>query len=204
MRLSVRDPLSRRTIEDLLHERGIEVSHETLRVWWRRSGRIVADEIRWTRRARLRSLPRWLWHLDTAFVKINGATPCSVAHDGDALKSLAKTMKRHGNPHSFVTDTFRSCSAAVTDLGLPDGRVTCLWRDKLAENSAQHVQRPLPPDAIAPEMRRSFFLLTHHGHCQLRPHRQEHCRGQPHRCPRQRAPTLRGQTPGGFGQTETE
>ena len=46
MRLSVRDALSRRTVKDLLHVRGIEVSHETLRVWWRRSGRLVAAEIR--------------------------------------------------------------------------------------------------------------------------------------------------------------
>ena len=35
----VRFPLSLRHVEDLLHERGIEVSHETIRFWWNRFGR---------------------------------------------------------------------------------------------------------------------------------------------------------------------
>jgi putative transposase len=43
--LSVRDPLSRRNVEDLLHERDLKVSYETVQVWWRRSGRIFADGI---------------------------------------------------------------------------------------------------------------------------------------------------------------
>ena len=32
--LYVRFPLSLRNVDDLLHERGIEVSHETVRFWW--------------------------------------------------------------------------------------------------------------------------------------------------------------------------
>ena len=32
--MQVRFPLSLRNVEDLLHERGIEVSHETIRFWW--------------------------------------------------------------------------------------------------------------------------------------------------------------------------
>jgi len=36
--LYVRFPLSLRNVEDLLHERGIEVSHETVRFWWNRFG----------------------------------------------------------------------------------------------------------------------------------------------------------------------
>ena len=159
MRLSVRDALSRRTVEDLLQGRGIEVSHETLRVWWRISGRIVADEIRWTRRARLRSLPHWRWHPDTAFVKSNGATHGAVAHDGDALKSLAKTMKRHGNPHAFVTDTFRSCGAAVTDLGRLDGRETCRWRKNPPSTSRDRFRRmrSLQKGVAVPSRIRTLF-----------------------------------------------
>ncbi len=42
----VRFPLSLRNVEDLLHERGIEVSHETIRVWWNRFGPMFAAEIR--------------------------------------------------------------------------------------------------------------------------------------------------------------
>jgi len=39
--LYVRFPLSLRNVEDLLHERGIEISHETVRFWWNRFGRCL-------------------------------------------------------------------------------------------------------------------------------------------------------------------
>ncbi|WP_367648709.1 hypothetical protein [Ruegeria arenilitoris] len=39
-------PLSLRNVEDLLHERGIDVSHETVRYWWNRFGPVFASEIR--------------------------------------------------------------------------------------------------------------------------------------------------------------
>ena len=41
--LYVRFPLSLRNVEDLLHERGIDVSHETVRYWWNRFGPIFAE-----------------------------------------------------------------------------------------------------------------------------------------------------------------
>jgi putative transposase len=53
--LYVRFPLSLRNVEDLLHERGIEVSHETVRFWWHRFGPIFAGEIRRKRIDRLRA-----------------------------------------------------------------------------------------------------------------------------------------------------
>jgi putative transposase len=43
--LYVRFPLSLRNVEDLLHERGIDVSHETVRYWWNRFGPIFAAAI---------------------------------------------------------------------------------------------------------------------------------------------------------------
>ena len=44
--LYVRFPLSLRNVEDLLHGRGIDVSHETIRFWWNRFGPMFASEIR--------------------------------------------------------------------------------------------------------------------------------------------------------------
>jgi putative transposase len=44
--LYIRFRLSLRNVEDLLHERGIEVSHETVRFWWQRFGPLFAAEIR--------------------------------------------------------------------------------------------------------------------------------------------------------------
>ena len=42
----VRYPLSLRNVEDLLHERGIDISHESVRFWWNRFGPVFAAEIR--------------------------------------------------------------------------------------------------------------------------------------------------------------
>jgi putative transposase len=44
--LYVRFPLSLRNVEDLLYERGVEISHETVRFWWHRFGLLFASEIR--------------------------------------------------------------------------------------------------------------------------------------------------------------
>ena len=45
----IRYPLSLRNVEDLLHERGIDITHETVRFWWNRFGTIFAPEIRRSR-----------------------------------------------------------------------------------------------------------------------------------------------------------
>ena len=39
-------PLSVRNVQDLLHERGIDISHETVRFWWNRFGPMLASEIK--------------------------------------------------------------------------------------------------------------------------------------------------------------
>src|SRR5580698_5564312 len=44
--MDVRYPLSLRNVEDLLDERGIDISHETVRFWWNRFGPMFAAEIR--------------------------------------------------------------------------------------------------------------------------------------------------------------
>jgi putative transposase len=156
--LYVRYPLSLRNVEDLLHERCIEVSHETVRFWWNRFGPMFAAEIRRKRVERMRSLPHWRWHLDEVFVKVNGKSHYlwrAVDHEGEVLeayvskkrdrkadlKFLRKTMNRHGRPHIFVTDKLRSYGAALKDLGLPDDRETGRWLNNRAENSHQPFRR---------------------------------------------------------------
>ena len=52
----VRYPLSLRNVEDLLTERGIDISHETVRFWWNRFGPMFAAEIRKRRIAHVRAL----------------------------------------------------------------------------------------------------------------------------------------------------
>ena len=53
--LYFRFPLSLRDAEDLLCERGIDISHETVRFWWNRFGPIFAAEIRGKRTQQLRA-----------------------------------------------------------------------------------------------------------------------------------------------------
>lgn len=67
--LYVRFPLSLRNMEDLLHERGIDISHETVRYWWNRFGPLFAAEIRKRRIQQHRRYPQWRWHLDEVFDK---------------------------------------------------------------------------------------------------------------------------------------
>ena len=68
----VRCPLSLRNVEDLLHERGIDLSHETVRYWWNRFGLMFASEIRRKRVHQLRAYSKWKWHADEVFFVING------------------------------------------------------------------------------------------------------------------------------------
>ena len=150
--LYVRFPLSLRNVEDLLHERGIDVSHETVRFWWNRFGPMFAAEIRRNRASRMRAHSNWQWHLDEVFVKINGETHYlwrAVDHEGEvlesyvtkrrdrkaALKFLKKSMKRYGNPETIVTDRLRSYGAAMKVIGIAPKQETGRWLNNRAENS---------------------------------------------------------------------
>ena len=59
----VRYPLALRQVKDVLFERGIYISHETVRFWWKRLGPVFAGEIR-KRPADRRFYSNWRWHLD--------------------------------------------------------------------------------------------------------------------------------------------
>ena len=150
--LYVRYPLSLRNVEDLLHEQGIDISHETVRFWWNRFGPMFAAEIRRNRASRMRAHSNWQWHLDEVFVKINGGTHYlwrAVDHEGEvlesyvtkrrdrkaALKFLRKSMKRYGNPEIIVTDKLRSYGAAMKVIGNADRQETGRWQNNRAENS---------------------------------------------------------------------
>ena len=155
--LYVRFPLSLRNVEDLLHERGLEVSHETVRFWWQRFGPMFAAEIKRKRAGQMRS-SRWRWHLDEVFVRINGVQHYlwrAVDHEGEvleayvtkqrdkkaALKFLRKLMKRHGRAKELVTDGLKSYGAALKEIGAEDRQVTGRWENNRAENSHQPFRR---------------------------------------------------------------
>ena len=55
--LYIRFPLSLRNVEDLLFERGYDLCHETVRLWWNRFGPLFAREISRRRVNRMRGVP---------------------------------------------------------------------------------------------------------------------------------------------------
>jgi len=154
----VRYPLSLRNVEDLLAERGIDISHETIRFWWNRFGPMFAAEIRKRRVAHMRGFTQWRWHLDEVFVKINGRL-CylwrAVDHEGEvletvvtakrdkaaALKFLKRIMKKYGRPRSVVTDGLCSYPAAMKEIGNADRHEVGRRLNNRAENSHQPFRR---------------------------------------------------------------
>jgi putative transposase len=153
----VRFPLSLRQVEDLLHERGIDISYETVRAWWNRFDPVFAAEIR-KQRVHRRSYSQWRWHLDEVFVRINGETHYlwqAVDHEGEVLESfvtmkrdrkaalrfLKKAMKRYGQPEVVVTDRLPSYSAAMKNIGNAERQETERWLNNRAENSHQPFRR---------------------------------------------------------------
>ena len=138
--MSVRYPLSFRTVEDLLHARGNDISHETVRFRWPRFGPLFASEIRKRRVSGVRS-SHWRWNLDEVFAKIDGERHhlwWAVDHEGEVLESfvtktrdktatlqlLEKTLKWHSRSNGIVSDRRRSYRAALRELGINDKRGT--------------------------------------------------------------------------------
>ena len=154
----IRFPLSLRQVADLLHERGIDICHETVRAWWNRFGPMFAAEIRRARSASMRARTQWRWHLDEVFVRINGDIYYlwrAVDHEGEVLESfvtstrdrkaalrfLKKAMKRYGRPEVIVTDRLRSYRAAMREIGNEARQATGRWLNNRAENSHQPFRR---------------------------------------------------------------
>lgn len=94
----VRFPLSLRNVEDLLHERGIDISHETVRSWWNRFGPLFAADIRKKRATFMRSRVQWRWHMDEVFVRINGVIHYlwrAVDHESEVLEPFVTERRDH-------------------------------------------------------------------------------------------------------------
>ena len=152
--LYLRFNLSLRDVEDLLAERGLDVSYETVRRWVARFGTAYAKRLR-ERRPR----PDDRWHLDEMFVSIGGRRMYlwrAVDAEGEvlgilvqprrdkraAMKLLRRLLKRQGAvPSTVTTDKLGSYRAALRDLGLANRQVTGGRSNNRAENSHQPVRR---------------------------------------------------------------
>ena len=148
--LYVRFTLSYRDVEDLLAERGLDVSYETVRRWVLKFGVLFARELR---HRRPRPTPRW--HLDEMAVVIAGRQFWlwrAVDDEGEvldllvqlrrdkaaAVKLMRKLLKKQGfAPDVLVTDKLRSYGAAKAEIGLSARHERGLRKNNRAENSHQ-------------------------------------------------------------------
>ncbi len=152
--LYLRFTLSFRDVEDLLAERGIAVSYETVRRWVNHFGPMVAADLR-----KRRPKPHSIWHLDEVYLKIDGRMAYlwrAVDAEGEvldvlvqskrnkraALKLMRKLLKKYAFvPERLITDHLRSHSAAAHDLGIESRHGRGRWENNRAENSHQPTRR---------------------------------------------------------------
>jgi transposase-like protein len=145
---------SYRDVEDLLAERGLDISYETVRRWVLKFGPLFARELR-----RRRPRPTSRWHLDEMAVTIAGRQFWlwrAVDDEGEvldllvqrrrdkaaAVKLMRKLLKKQGfAPDVLVTDKLRSYGAAKSEIGLSARHEQGLRKNNRAENSHQPARR---------------------------------------------------------------
>ncbi len=152
--LYFRFTMSYRDVEDLLVERGIDVSYETVRLWVLKFGRAYA------RRIRRRRDPAFdVWHLDEVFVNISGKLMYlwrAVDGEGEvldvlvqkrrnkraALRLMRKLLRNQSvRPTQIVTDKLKSYGAALRELGLAHLHETGHRLNNRAESSHVPIRR---------------------------------------------------------------
>ena len=120
--------LSFRAVEELLFERGVKLSYETIRRWCLKFGSEYARRLK-----RRRAQPGDKWHLDEVFLNISGERHYlwrAVDQDGNTLdilvtkrrdkraakRFLRKLLRSHAKPRVIVIDKLRSYGAALKEL----------------------------------------------------------------------------------------
>ncbi len=152
--LYARFTLSYRDVEDLLAERGLDISYETVRRWFLKFGAPIARNLR-----HMRPPPSDYWHLDEMVIVIRGRRHWlwrAVDNEGEvldflvqskrdakaALKLMRKLLKKQGwAPTRITTDKLKSYHVAIRILGLTAEHIDNKRANNRAENSHQPVRR---------------------------------------------------------------
>jgi transposase-like protein len=152
--LYLRFTLSYRDVEDLLAERGLMVSNETIRRWVLKFAPLIARNLRQTR-----PKAHGRWHLDEMVISIAGRRMYlwrAVDGEGEVLELLVqsrrdksaasrllrKLLRRQGfMPTAIVSDKLRSYGAALRTIGLSRLHEQGLRANNRAENSHQPLRR---------------------------------------------------------------
>src|ERR671933_1122461 len=146
--------LSLRDVELILAERGVIVSHESIRRWCLKFGQVFADKLR-----RRRPRPGDKWHLDEVFIRIRGKLHYlwrAVDQDGEILDILvqsrrsATAAKRFFRkllkglryvPRVIVTDKLKSYAAAQCEILPSVEHRQSRYLNNRAENSHRPTRR---------------------------------------------------------------
>ena len=182
--LYLRFTLSYRDVEELLAERGLDISYETVRCWVLKFGPVIARRLR-----RCRPRPSNRWHLDEMVVRIAGERMYlwrAVDHEGEvldvlvqrrrdsraALRLMRKLLKKHGfAPKLLITDKLRSYASTFRCL-----RLICPHEPGVAE---EQPSRKLPSGGATTRtqdatvqvgpLRSAFFQHSHRRPQHLQP-----------------------------------
>src|SRR5258708_9502720 len=146
--LYLRFTLSYRDVEDLLAERGLDISYESVRSWVLKFGPAIAGALR-----RCRPRPSDRWHLDEMVVRIAGKHMYlwrAVDHEGEvleillqrrrdrsaAIKLMRKLLRKQGfAPTRVTTDKLRSYRAPFRHLRLSSHHQQALPKNNRPANS---------------------------------------------------------------------
>ena len=170
--LYLRFTLSYRDVEELLAERGLEVSYETVRRWVLKFGPGIARKLR-----RCRPRPSDRWYLDEMVVPIAGKRMYlwrAVDHEGEvldmlvqrrklaALRLMRKLLRKQGfMPKLLTTDKLGSYGAAFRHLHLTCRHEQGLRKNNRAENSHQAVRRERKMQRFKSARSAQRFLSIH-------------------------------------------
>ncbi|MFF0291526.1 IS6 family transposase [Streptomyces sp. NPDC005262] len=128
--LYFRFPLSFREVEELMFQRGVIVSYETIRRWCAKFGQAYANGLR-----RRRPRPGDKWHLDEVFIKVNGERKYlwrAVDQDGNVLDTLVQNRRDKAAVRRFLRRRMKTTGT------VPRVMVT----DKLPSYGAAHREEP--------------------------------------------------------------
>lgn len=153
--LYLRFTLSSRDVEELLVQRGIEVSYETIRCWTIKFGPQIARNLERRRSGHPRAGTWTRWSARSRASACTSGGPSTMTgevldlvvqkrRDTEAALKLLKRLLRNQpvEPETIVTDGLRSYSAALTELGLADRhRPGRLRENNRAENSHLPIRR---------------------------------------------------------------
>ena len=151
--LYYRFDMSFRSVEELLFERGVVLSYETVRRWCLKFGSAYAKRLK-----RRRAQPGDKWHLDEVFLNIGGERRYlwrAVDQHGHTLdilvtskrdkraakRFLRKLLRDNAKPRVVVTDKLRSYGAALKELLPHTEHRQSRYLNNRAENSHQRTRR---------------------------------------------------------------